>query len=130
MVGWLRGFMSDLGDPSFDPSPMVDTDLTAGRMWVWDDGGPVSVAVATPSAENVVRIKAVFTPPENRGRGYATANVAALTSDVLAVGNRCTLFTELANPTANSIYQRIGYRAVQEMLRYEFGGIRSPESGG
>lgn len=130
MVSWLRGFMSDLGDPSFDPSPMVDTELAAGRMWAWDDGGPVSVAVATPTAESVVRIKVVYTPPESRGRGYASANVAALTASVLEDGNRCTLFTELANPTANSVYQRIGYRAVQEMLRYDFGETHYPESGG
>jgi predicted GNAT family acetyltransferase len=30
------------------------------------------------------------------------------------------LYTDLANPTSNSIYRRIGYRAVAEVLRYGF----------
>jgi hypothetical protein len=44
---------------------------------------------------------------------YATFRVAALTQRVLDSGKRfCCLYTDLTNPTSNSIYQRIGYREI------------------
>ena len=77
---------------------------------MWDHGGPVSMASATGPTPNGIRVNGVYTPPEHRGRGYATACVAALSARLLAEGRRfCFLFTDAANPTSNAIYQRIGY---------------------
>jgi len=60
-------------------------------------------------------------PPELRGRGYGSALTAALTQQLLDGGRRfCFLFTDLANPTSNSIYQRIGYRAVADVDLWAF----------
>ena len=71
-------------------------------------------AVPTASAQ-------VYTPPEARGRGFATALVAAVSRGLLAEGRPgCTLFTNLANPTSNAIYERIGYRRVGSAFRYGF----------
>ena len=59
----------------------------------------------------------MYTPPELRGRGYATALTAELSQRLLdgrlfEGGRRfCFLYTDLANPTSNAIYERIGYRA-------------------
>ena len=75
----------------------------------------------TAPAEGVVRVGPVYTPPELRGRGYASALVATVSADVRAAGNRGILYTDLENPTSNSIYRNIGYRAVSEVLSYEFG---------
>jgi predicted GNAT family acetyltransferase len=72
------------------------------------------------AVEGVVRLQAVYTPPERRSRGYASACAAALTLRIIAAGLRCILHTDLANPTSNSIYRRIGYRAVEEVIRYRF----------
>jgi predicted GNAT family acetyltransferase len=64
----------------------------------------------------------VYTPPEHRGRGYASACVAALSAHVLATdADTCILFTQLANPTSNAIYRAIGYEPVMEVTRYGFG---------
>jgi predicted GNAT family acetyltransferase len=68
----------------------------------------------------VVRVSGVYTPPEQRKRGYAAACVNALSNYFRGAGYRCILYTDLGNPTSNSIYQRIGYRAVAEALRYRF----------
>jgi uncharacterized protein len=63
----------------------------------------------------------VYTPPELRGRGYASACVAALTQQLLDSGRRFVfLFTDLANPTSNSIYQTVGYRPVSDVDQYQF----------
>ena len=35
-------------------------------------------------------------------------------------GLRCVLYTDLGNPTSNSIYRNIGYEAITETLIYGF----------
>ena len=72
------------------------------------------------AVEGVVRVAGVYTPPGQRGRGYAEACVHALSQHLRDSGYRAALYTDLANPTSNSIYRRIGYRAVAEVLRYRF----------
>jgi uncharacterized protein len=90
-------------------------------LFLWEDAQPVSVASWSGKTPNGVRINLVYTPPEFRGRGFASACVRALTSRLLAQGNRfCFLFADLGNPTSNRIYQGIGYRSVCDMTHYEF----------
>jgi uncharacterized protein len=68
-----------------------------------------------------VSVSAVYTPPEQRRKGYATACVAALSRRLLASGyDYCALFTDLANPTSNDIYYQIGYRPVADFDEYRF----------
>ncbi len=70
---------------------------------------------------NGVRIGAVYTPPKYRGRGYATACVAALSQRMLDTGLAfCFLYTDLSNPTSNNIYQRLGYHPVRDVVDYHF----------
>jgi uncharacterized protein len=55
----------------------------------------------------------VYTPPEQRGRAYASALVGSLTQTLLNAGHRFVfLHTDLANPTSNRLYMRLGYRQV------------------
>ncbi len=94
----------------------------AGAWLVWDDAGPVSLAgYGNPTAHGA-RVGPVYTPPERRGRGYATSLVADLTRERLASGlGYCFLFTDLANPTSNAIYARIGYEQVATWDQWVFG---------
>ncbi|PYX31650.1 MAG: GNAT family N-acetyltransferase, partial [Acidobacteria bacterium] len=71
-------------------------------------------------AQGVVRLSGVYTPPEKRKHGYAAACVHALSKDLRGREYRCILYTDLGNPTSNSIYRRIGYRAAGEALGYRF----------
>jgi uncharacterized protein len=44
-----------------------------------------------------------------------------VTANLLAGGRRfCFLFTDLANPTSNSIYQQVGYRPVADVEQWSF----------
>jgi len=79
------------------------------------------MAAASASAAGVVRVSTVYTPPENRARGYAQSCVEALTKRILSQSHRCALFADLKNPTANAVYRRIGYQPVTEMLTYRLG---------
>jgi uncharacterized protein len=90
------------------------------RFWE-DDGRPVSLAGFGSRTPNGIRVGPVYTPPDLRGRGYAGALVGRMTAALLEGGRRyCFLFTDLANPTSNSIYQRIGYEAVTDVDQYAF----------
>lgn len=90
-------------------------------VYLWEDGRPVSMAGHSGPTPNGVRVNAVYTPPGSRGRGYASACVAALSQKLLDEGRRyCFLFTDLANPTSNRIYRSVGYEAVVDVDEYEF----------
>ena len=120
VLPWMRDLLVDIGEDARDLSPMMKRRLEAGQFWLWEDGGPVSMAANSEPVEGVVRVQAVYTPPERRNRGYAGACVADLSRRMQKAGHRCILYTDLGNPTSNSVYRRIGYRAVAEGLRYRF----------
>jgi predicted GNAT family acetyltransferase len=121
VVASFEGFESETGDSGgHAPAVVADYRLRLGHLWVWDDGTPTSVAGLSEPVAGVVRVGLVYTPPDHRGRGYASALVAAVSKRVLDRGLRCILYTDLGNATSNAIYRAIGYHAVEEALRYEF----------
>jgi predicted GNAT family acetyltransferase len=91
-------------------------------LWVWErDDHVVAMAGYVGRTPNGIRVGPVYTPPEHRRRGYATSLVADLSRWLLEQGNRsCYLFTDLANPTSNAIYARIGYRRICDAVEYRF----------
>ena len=122
LLEWVGAFHNEAtpGQPG-RPEAVVDARLPAGHMWVWDDGEPRSMTTLTPPVAGVVRVQAVFTPPSERGHGYAGALVSGLSESVLVQGDIPALYTDLGNPVSNSVYRRIGYRCVAEIIRYRLG---------
>lgn len=116
LVSWYTAFGAEIGEEHQDVPGLVRGWITGGRMTLWADGGePVSMAGATAPVEGVVRVAPVYTPPRLRRHGYAGAVTAAVSQAALDAGARdVVLFTDLANPASNSIYQRIGYRPVHD----------------
>lgn len=121
VVRFVEEFKAETGEPG-DGEEMARDRIPNGQIFLWDDGEPRSMAAWNGKTENGVRINFVYTPPENRGHGYATACVAAVTQLMLNEGRQfCTLYTDLANPISNSIYRKIGYRAVCDSEMYRLG---------
>jgi predicted GNAT family acetyltransferase len=88
-------------------------------LYVWDDGGAVSSTRIHETVNGVVRISFVYTLPERRRRGYASALVAEVSERALAQGaQRVMLYADASNPTTNAIYQAVGYRRVGEAREY------------
>lgn len=112
---WLDAFVVE-AVPTSPPDPSAGGRLgRSGRAWLWlaAGGAPVSMAFNSRRVEGWWSVGPVYTPPEHRGKGYATALVAHLSEWAFASGAiGCTLFTDLANPVSNRIYERIGYRRV------------------
>jgi predicted GNAT family acetyltransferase len=66
-------------------------------------------------------VSPVYTPSDLRGRGYAGAVTAAVSRAALDAGaGEVLLFTDLANPTSNALYQRIGYVPVSDRVSLDF----------
>jgi len=122
IIEWTRAFQAEVGMPesASDMERRVDRALADGQLWLWDDAETMSMAVSREAVEGVVRLSGVYTPANKRKRGYAAACVQALSKHLRDAGYRCILYTDLGNPTSNSIYRRIGYGAVAETLRYRF----------
>jgi GNAT superfamily N-acetyltransferase len=130
LTEWLQRFCEEVGIVE----PLGGTDVTLrsvreGRRFVWQVEGATGAKgagqVVCDVGHNIavggqVRIGPVYTPPEHRGRGYASNLTAHVTERILAAGSVPTLFTDLANPTSNGIYQAMGYRPVADawMLRF------------
>jgi uncharacterized protein len=125
VLEWLDAFAAEAitGSPIEDGPSMLRHRLEdpAGDFVIWEDELPVSVAGYGGPTPSGIRIGPVYTPPEFRRRGYASALTARLTQVLLDGGRRfCFLFTDLANPTSNSIYQRVGYRPVTDVDLWRF----------
>jgi predicted GNAT family acetyltransferase len=123
VTAWVIAFGAATGDPAATKraSAEVAYFISLGGFWLWDDDGPACIVGVKPRAAGVARIGPVYTPPEHRGHGYATACVAHVSGLRVGEGLRCVLYTQLSNPTANAIYHRIGYRPIAEVLSYGFG---------
>jgi predicted GNAT family acetyltransferase len=121
LTTWFEAFAVETDSPgSHGAAEVVDRRLAAGEVSIWDDGGSVAMAGLSQPVAGVVRVGPVYTPPAQRKRGYAAGLVATLSGQALATECRCILYTALANPTANSGYRSIGYRAIDEALLYHF----------
>ena len=124
LISWFNAFNSEaLGKKSsdLDSESWVDRVLQKQKAYLWDSEIPVSIACSTRSTPNGVGINMVYTPPEHRKKGYASACVAALSQKLLDKGYKfCFLFTDLSNPTSNKIYQKIGYKPVADWNNYSF----------
>ena len=116
LADWLRAFHRAIDAPEPQAELAVDYRLDYRGWALWEDSGtPVSMAGRTPVLHGVARIGPVYTPPVLRRRGYAGAVTALLCRAALADGAReLVLFTDLANPTSNALYQRLGFRPLRD----------------
>ncbi len=129
MVEWQLEFTAEaLPDEEHDPERMMEmverrlSDDGPGGYWLWvDEGEVVSLSGHGGPTASGIRIGPVYTPPHLRGHGYGTSVVAHQSQALLDDGYRfCFLYTDLANPTSNEIYKRIGYHQVAESAMYRF----------
>jgi predicted GNAT family acetyltransferase len=131
---WVAAFHEEAatGNPT-DPT-RTTKQVAEERLFLWDHGGPVSMAVAGHRAQNSVEIEIVYTPPEHRRQGYGSTCVAALTEQLFLSGATvCYINTDVMNPTTNRIYPAIGYRPACELSNIELvatqqDGMRRPAS--
>ncbi|MGW3518696.1 GNAT family N-acetyltransferase [Streptomyces hydrogenans] len=123
---WTTGFARAIGEePEDDYTGFLTARVTEARLHLWEtpDGRPVSMAAVSRTVEGQARVHLVYTPPADRGHGYAAGVTDAVGRAALDAGAaHVLLFTDLANPTSNALYQRLGYRPVTDHLGIRFTG--------
>jgi predicted GNAT family acetyltransferase len=135
VISWFDAFIAEAMHETEldDAASLLERRVTEpeGGIVLWEDGSEaVSLAGFGGTTPNGIRVGPVYTPPERRRRGYASALVAQLTQELLDGGRRfCFLFTDLANQTSNAIYQQVGYRAVTDVDEWLFSPPRRPQAG-
>jgi GNAT superfamily N-acetyltransferase len=124
---WFEAFGADADEQAGRPRGTSAHDVPeredilrrarGGQLWFWadDTGSPVHLTGAGPTAFGVSRIGPVYTPPEQRGRGWASNAVAEVSRRRQAEGTQVCLFTDQANPTSNGIYAALGFVPVVDM---------------
>jgi predicted GNAT family acetyltransferase len=122
LKSWLAAFREELDDLGGPGPGMVEDRISHCGLTLWESGGAaVSLAGCSRPAEGVVRVGPVYTPPEHRGLGYGGAVTAAVSRAARDAGAaHVVLFTDLANPTSNALYRRLGYRPVEDRVVLEF----------
>ena len=131
---WFTAFMSDADEQAGRPrgasayeapnQAEILRRIHSRHVWFWVDesGEPVHLTAANPPAFGVARIGPVYTPPSQRGRGWASSAVAEVSRQLKAQGARVCLFTDQANPTSNKIYAALGYEPVVDMANLVIAG--------
>lgn len=125
LVDWMDEFSQEALDEENTRSELLtltNSYLAEERVMLWQhDQQPVSMSVQVRDSARGAMIGCVYTPIQHRRHGYASALVAFHSQHCLDNGRDfCMLFTDLANPTSNSIYQQIGYRPVCDFDKYRF----------
>ncbi|MGK8522386.1 GNAT family N-acetyltransferase [Nocardia asteroides] len=120
-VDWMAAMREEAGMESAVDDAAIRRRVDTGRWWLWErEGEPVSLAAHQIPIQRWARIGPVYTPPDARGHGYAsavTAHVARLLRDR---GLDVCLFADTANATANRIYRMIGFHPTHEFAHYVF----------
>jgi len=123
LTQWALAFHHEAvpNNPLSDVEELVRRKTEQAEIVIWEDGNPVSMAARARPTANGVAVNLVYTLPEQRRKGYASACVASLSQRLLDSGFKfCCLFTDLANPVSNSLYKKIGYNPVCDFTEYIF----------
>ncbi|MFD1019984.1 GNAT family N-acetyltransferase [Thalassobacillus hwangdonensis] len=124
IINWLDLFGVETGEISIreNADEMAERMIDQQTMHLWVvKGEPVSMVNQSRSTKHGATINAVYTPDKHKRKGYASNAVHALTEKLLNQGYAfCSLYTDAANPTSNSIYSKIGYEPIGKSIVYRF----------
>ncbi|WP_333769203.1 GNAT family N-acetyltransferase [Streptomyces sp. IBSBF 2435] len=132
LLRWSREMAAEIGVPLPGGDAVVDDVIAHGRRALWrtPDGEAVAMAGRSVEIRGAIRVVAVYTPPEHRGKGYGGAAVTAVSQAALDAGaHHVLLVTDLANPVSNGLYRRLGYRPVRDSLHVAFTAAGAGEAG-
>ncbi|WP_277350530.1 GNAT family N-acetyltransferase [Bacillus sp. RO2] len=121
---WFNSFENDAGlstSPIEQVKKRVAMFLNKQEIFIWEDKGKiVSMMKKSRPTKNGVTVSLVFTPKEERKKGYARTLVTAVSKELLKDFNFCVLYTDLMNPTSNKIYREIGYERIADSVHLGF----------
>lgn len=123
VVSWATAFQKEaVGEqtPPIRLRQQFRDRIQSSAVYLWESEIPVSMALSTRPTRSGISIGAVYTPPEYRKHGYATSCVASFCRALLRDYQFCVLYTDLSNPTSNSIYKRIGFKHYCDSVQFTY----------
>lgn len=121
---WFTLFEEDTGlpiSPALDVKKRVALFIAEREVFLWEyHGKVVSMMKKARPTKHGVTVSFVFTPKEERKRGYARTMVATCSIELLKSYDFCVLYTDLLNPTSNKIYQEIGFKRIADSVQLGF----------
>ncbi|MEU8772448.1 GNAT family N-acetyltransferase [Streptomyces sp. NPDC048606] len=123
LLEWARAFDAEIGSPAVASEAALRERISYGGALLWErDGAPRALAAFSRPVGSVARVQLVYTPPRERRHGYAAGIAHATSRAAYAAGaQEVVLFTDLANPTSNGVYRRLGFTPVEDRVRLERG---------
>ena len=130
LTSWLCAFTRESGTSMPEERALVESLVVRNAAAVWrSDQRLRAMAAWTGRSERCARVSFVYTPPAERGRGWASALVHDLSAWLLDDGlEDCVLFTDIDNPVSNRIYHRLGYRPVRDLVELRWGSVRDGQT--
>jgi RimJ/RimL family protein N-acetyltransferase len=87
--------------------------------WIDHHGEPVSMGGIARRLKISAAIRAVYTPPELRGHGYAGSVTAAMVERIYAEGRKIAcLYADISNPASIRCYTKIGFTPVCKSMHF------------
>jgi len=118
LVSWHAAFADEAESIAIEPERTVRDRMSYGGIMLWEaDAEPVAMAALSREVAGVTRVVTVYTPPRFRRCGYGGAITTTVSQAALDAGAaQVVLYTDVANPTSNALYQRLGYRPVEDRV--------------
>jgi predicted GNAT family acetyltransferase len=119
LADWLSAFIHEA--TPFNPVPSrhnLEFRASEGWHYFWIvDDVPVSMAGIVRRLRSAAAIAPVYTPPTQRGKGYAGSITASVVKEIFAEGKTMAcLYTDASNPISNRCYAKIGFKPVCDSL--------------
>lgn len=117
-----------VGELGYDPRAAragfvasVRHQIEAGNWWVWMVDGRLRFQCSVGArTRHTAQIQGVWTPPSERGRGYATAALGAIAQRLLETSPTLSLYVNDFNTSAIALYERIGFERRGAFATYIF----------
>jgi len=117
VLRWYQAFEIEAEVKSHDLEGVISRHIANQMLYLWTVADEVvSLAGHSYAVETLLgklcRIGPVYTPPEQRKKGYASFLVAGISSLLKARGLAVMLYADAKNPDSNKVYSNIGFNQV------------------
>ncbi len=95
-------------------------EMMSENFYVWRDKKGKVVCMASYWIEkDTAKISTVYTPKEERNKGYCKSLIYTITKKLLEEGTHPMLYTDYQYEPSNRAYQKVGYELKQILIKFQ-----------